>query len=1214
MEKILGLDLGTNSIGWAIVQHNEDSSYTLLDKGVNIFQEGVARDKSGEKPMVTERTAARSSRRHYFRRRLRKIELLKVLVEHKMCPYLSQEELSEWKQTKRYPMNDAFLEWQKTDDITGKNPYRDRFVALTEELDLTKQADRYVIGRALYHISQRRGFLSNRKESTKETDGVVKQAIASLSESMAKSGCEYLGEYFYHLYEEGEKIRKNYTNRVEHYKKEFDAICVKQNLSPELVQQLERAIFYQRPLKSQKNQVGHCTFEKKKSRCPVSHPRFEEFRMWCFINNIKLQTWKDDDYRPLSNNEVDCILPLFVRKSMMKSNSKFDFEEIAKKIAGKGNYCDKSDPADKAYRFNYKMYTSVSGSPVTAGLISVFGNDWLNNICSQYRLSEGKTQDEILNDVWHVLFSFDDDESLKTWAVDNLQLSSDEAEEFVKINIPQGYASLSLNAINKMLPFLRSGYRYDEAVLLANLPAVLGAGKSHLLNEASENISILMADSLVNPIEKKKPVYQCVQEYLRDCLDVESTGIAKLYHPSMIEDYQTVLPQNGIYKLGSPRIPSVKNPMAMRALFRLRILLNELLREGKIDKETLVRIEFARELNDSNMRKAIDRDQREKKAKREKYISHIIEYMGEGYQPSEEEILKYQLWEEQNHKCPYTYSNNEIGLGDFLGPNPKYDIEHTIPRSRGGDNSQMNKTLCDSRFNRDVKKSMLPSELSNHAEILAVIDSFGWQEQIDSIRKRIEKTKTYSATKEEKDRKIQERHYLKMQLDYLQGKLKRFTMTEVPDGFSNRQGVDIGIIGRYARLYLQTVFNRVSTVKGATTAEFRKMWGLQDYYTQKERVNHSHHCIDAITIACIGRNEYDQWAQFMRDEERYRFSSASRPRFPKPWSTFTEDVKALSDSILVPHYTPSNLSKHTKKRLRVRGKLQYGPNGEKLYVQGDTARCSLHEQTFYGAIRQNDEIKYVVRKSLDSLGPKDVDNIVDDVVREKVKRAIAEKGLKKALSETIWMNEELGIPIKKVRVLTPSVTNPIKLKSHRDKSVHEHKRCLHVKNDGNYCMAIYEGNNDKGKVIRSFKLVNNLDAVQYYNGKTGLDSIVPYSDDKDLPLKCILKTGTMVLFYEKSPKELYECGVEELSKRLYKVTIMSLSTKKNGDKCYLFGSITLRHHLEARRASDLKPQNGLWNGNDAYRPLITIYHTQLNAYVEGYDFYIKPSGDIIFKH
>ena len=76
MTKILGIDLGTNSIGWAIVERQE-TEYKLLDKGVNIFQDGVAHDKSGEKPAVAERTNARALRRHYFRRRLRKIETLK---------------------------------------------------------------------------------------------------------------------------------------------------------------------------------------------------------------------------------------------------------------------------------------------------------------------------------------------------------------------------------------------------------------------------------------------------------------------------------------------------------------------------------------------------------------------------------------------------------------------------------------------------------------------------------------------------------------------------------------------------------------------------------------------------------------------------------------------------------------------------------------------------------------------------------------------------------------------------------------------------------------------------------------------------------------------------------------------------------------------------------------------------------------------------------
>ena len=590
MDKVLGLDLGTNSIGWAIVQHNDDLSYTLLEKGANVFQDGVAHDKSGEKPMVAERTAARSSRRHYFRRRLRKIELLKVLVDAGLCPYLSEEDLSEWKHHKTYPMREEFLDWQRTDDLLGKNPYYDRHRCLIESLDMTVVTDRYALGRALYHIAQRRGFLSNRKESTKESDGAVTQGVASLTASIAASGCEYLGEYFYRLYEEGGKIRKTYTSRVEHYKKEFDAICAKQNLEPDLKAKLERAIFYQRPLKSQKGQVGKCTFEKKKARCPISHPAFEEFRMWCFINNIKVKTWQDEDYRVLNQAEVDQILPLFVRKS----KPQFDFEEIAKKIAGKGNYCDKTDRAEKAYRFNYGMYTSVSGSPVTAGLIAVFGDDWRDNICSQYTMSEGKTQNAIINDVWHVMFSYDNDEKLKVWAENKLQLSHDGAEAFVKINVPQGYASLSLNAINKMLPYLRNGYRYDEAVMLANLPAVLKTQDAEVLKEVGENVVIAIEDSASNPLNKKKTASQCVMEYLRDCQNVDSRSLEKLYHPSMIETYQSVLPVNGFYKLGSPRTPAVKNPMAMRALFRLRTLLNELLRDGKIDNDTLVRIEFSR--------------------------------------------------------------------------------------------------------------------------------------------------------------------------------------------------------------------------------------------------------------------------------------------------------------------------------------------------------------------------------------------------------------------------------------------------------------------------------------------------------------------------------------------------------------------------------------------------------------------------------------------
>ena len=184
MAKVLGLDLGTNSLGWALVDESENG-YTLIDKGVDIFQEGVARDNNIEKPAVQDRTNARALRRHHFRRRLRKIELLKVLVRYDLCPPVSEEQLSLWKKKKLYPLNEEFLRWQRTDDNVDRNPYHDRYVALTERLDLGNRTQRWMLGRALYHLAQRRGFLSNRKDAGSEKDdGTVKESIKNLSAEM----------------------------------------------------------------------------------------------------------------------------------------------------------------------------------------------------------------------------------------------------------------------------------------------------------------------------------------------------------------------------------------------------------------------------------------------------------------------------------------------------------------------------------------------------------------------------------------------------------------------------------------------------------------------------------------------------------------------------------------------------------------------------------------------------------------------------------------------------------------------------------------------------------------------------------------------------------------------------------------------------------------------------------------------------------------------
>lgn len=1216
MEKRLGIDMGTNSLGWALVEVT-DEGCLLLDKGVNIFQEGVARDKSSEKPAVQDRTDARALRRHYFRRRLRKIELLRVLVRHDLCPYLSPEQLREWKNKGVYPVTEEFIRWQRTDDNTDKNPYRDRFRALTEELDLGNRADRHTLGRALYHLCQRRGFLSNRKDAGNEAeDGKVKQEINTLSADMSAAGCTYLGEYFYRLYQNKEKIRKHYTSRNEHYLSEFRAVCRKQHLDEELEQALERAIFYQRPLKSQKGTVGKCTYEKGKSRCPMSHPRFEEYRMLQYINNVRVMGPGDAELRPLSWEEVEKIRPLFLRKS----KPHFDFDDIAKKIAGKGNYACKGELLQAPYRFNYAEKATVMGCPVSALFASVFGTDWLKELCSLYTLGAGKSEEQILNDVWHALFEFEDEARLQAWLQEKLQLSADDAKTLAAFRLPQGYASLSLNAVNKILPYLRRGYRYDESVFFANLGKVLPAevyADPTRRREAEQGITAQMDDL---GQEEKARKGERVRDYLRRYWGVGDTRLELLYHPSKDESYPAAhADENGILKLGSPRISAVRNPMAMRALFRLRALLNELLREGKIDRGTKINIEFARELNDANKRKAIARYQREREAENRTYAEEIrrqyAEATGRVIEPSEEDILKYRLWEEQGHRSLYT--GNPIPISDFLGDGRKYDIDHTVPRSREGADAQYNKTLCEEKFNREVKRDKLPSELANHSEILGVVEACGWFERIEGLERRVwgaDRRAKSAPTKSAKDFAIQDRHYWRMHLDYWRGKCEAFTMAEVPEGFRNRQGVDVGIIGKYAKRYLETVFDRVFPVKGAATAAFRKMWGLQEEYTEKERVNHVHHCVDAITIACIGRREYDRWARFNRGEELYRWGEADKPHCEKPWPTFTEDVRAVTEELLVSHHTPDNMPKQSRKKLRVRGKVRRNDNGEELYCQGDTARGALHQETFYGAIRREDEIRYVVRKSLGQLLPADVDKIVDDTVRWKVQEAIDTYGFKLAMDttkHTIWMNEEKGVPIRKVRIFAGKMMSPQPLggKTHRDASLYPYKRPVYVSLGSNYCMALYEGTDAGGKLKRTYEIISSLKAAQYF--KKSADKrdgmLVPQSDGNGYPLRCILKAGTMVLFYESSPEELRYCTRAELAARLYKLTKFSTQQSK-------YGVLVFRHHQEARPVGELQEKGGPWKRGEAYRPLIKMLHTGFQAYVEGYDFDLTVTGEIRFKH
>ncbi|AVM53812.1 CRISPR-associated endonuclease Csn1 [Bacteroides zoogleoformans] len=1221
-QRVLGLDTGTNSLGWAVVDRDENN-YELIRRGDLIFTEGVKIEKGNESSKAAECTAFRAQRRFYFRRRLRKIEVLKVLVVNNLCPFVSDEELHLWHTKKQYPKRDELMLWQRTNDNEQKNPYYYRHICLHRTLDLENIEDRYMLGRALYHLTQRRGFLSNRLDTSSDSneDGTVKSGIGDLNKEMEAAGCEFLGDYFYRLYhEEGNrvKIRNHYTDREAHYLREFNAICEKQHLKSEVVEALRRAIFFQRPLKSQRKGVGKCTFEPKKPRCAMSHPDYEEFRRLSFVNNIQIKTPYDLERRPLNKEERARILPLFYRKG--KSN--FDFEDIAKALSGKNNYCYEKEDLPKEFKFNYRMAQGVSKCKVTAQLRDIFGDDWKQGIAEIYLLTrkkEGvKTLDEMADDVWNVLYSFSSKDKLKEFAMQKLQLDEATAEKFSKIEMPHDFAALSLKAIRNILPFLRQGMIYSHAVLLANIPAIVS--KEVWADEEKQRFIIdNLYDLIINYNPKDREVTGtiewCIKDFLKNNFDL-APGIAdKLYHPSMIETYEDAKRNRfGVLQLGSPMTNAVRNPMAMRSLHMVRKVVNQLLRDKTIDEHTEVHVEYARELNDANRRKAIADYQKDQEKKRVKYRADLIglykEETGKDITPTDDEVLKFQLWEEQDCHCLYT--GQQIGIADFMGSNPQFDIEHTIPRSVGGDSTQMNLTLCENRFNRDVKRAQIPTQLANHEDIMVRIAP--WKEHIDDLSKQIDRMRTNAGIpKDVKDRIIQKRHRLQLERNYWYGKYERFTMTEVPEGFSRRQGMGIGLVSKYAGLFLKSLFHdpqdrnksHVYVVKGTTTAEFRKMWGLQNEYDKKSRVNHSHHCIDAITIACIGKGEYNEMAHYYHDEEASKRGAGQKPQFKKPWPTFTEDVLAIEQELLVVHSTPDNMAKHAKKYVRT-------AKGKHL-AKGDCARGVLHQDTYYGAIERNGEVKYVVRRLLSSFEKiEDLDKIVDETVKQTIKEAVAGKEFKKAINEPIYMNKEKEVRIKKVRCFAPNVTRPMDIRNHRDMSRKDYKQKFHVMNDSNYMMAIYEGI-VKNKVKREFAIIKNMDAAQFFKSsqdRIKYSTIVPEKSVKSgLPLKELLKIGMQVLLYENTPEEINFNNLNDLKKRLYKVVGLSSMLVSSSE----FGVLKLRHHEEARPTKDIKFKNGKYMNDEQYRSGITLLHTQFFALVEGVDFDMNILGEIKLK-
>jgi CRISPR-associated endonuclease Csn1 len=1084
MNRILGIDLGTNSIGLTLREGDEFIWY-----GVYIFRKGVGEGKSGEFSFAAERTKHRSSRRLYNSRRYRKWETLKVLIENDYCP-LPIEKLNDWKHYKKgmgrvYPVDDvAFSVWIKLDfDGDGipdyTSPYKLRKELISEKFDLKIPKNRYKVGRALYHIAQRRGFKSSRKSGANEKTAVYKGS----NETKTIGRNEYenlivengsLGAAFAFLEDQGLRVRNRYTLRSD-YQTEVVKILDCQGISDTNFKgNIQKAIFFQRPLRSQKGLIGKCTLEPNKSRCSISHPKYEEYRAWSFINNIKYRTKSDAQFEPLPLSLKE---KLYNDKFFLKSRD-FEFSQIRKFIKIHGG-------KDWELNYTYKMDDiSVSACPVSARLKSVFGDDWQKFEKSVIRKNK-QGKDELItykiDDVWHILSSFEDEEYFEEFLVTILELNEEQIKELKILfnSFPVGYANLSLKAINSILPFLREGLIYSESVILAKIPEILGNGlfvkdKANILEgirnvikeNREEKTSITIANNLIfkyyaldnivkfgwkdtsyqlvesdlkdietaakehfgektwdvkdkgykqmliqNVTQKYQKFFMShkrehikpphlvkqVKQFIADNFEVNTKNLDRIYHPSQIAIYPKKEEQE--YLL-SPKTAAFKNPMAYKTLYKLRDVINYLIETGKIDEETRIVIEIARELNDSNKRWAIEKHQRDREIENRSFAAAIGELLKEKsfkgladphsdsdvdklriwteqleqfdevkkeissiennkkLSVSEKDIQKYRLWKEQNCRCMYT--GKIISLTDLFDIN-KIDFEHTIPRSKSFDNSLANLTVCYADYNRSIKNNQLPIDLPNYdteshgySAIKPRLEA--WEKRVDELYKQIDfwKMKSKMAMdKPTKDDAIRQRHLRHMEYDYWKNKLDRFTRKEVPTGFVNSQLVDTQIITKYALHYLKTVFDKIDVIKGSITAEFRKIYEIQPKNEIKDRSRHSHHTIDAAVLTLIPSPRKRE--EILKKTYEFEEQNKKRTYHEKPFPSFKYTmIEEIEKNILINNIAEKdNVLAPGKKIVRKRGRIVWLNKEKKIpkVASGDSVRGELHLQTNYGKIK-----------------------------------------------------------------------------------------------------------------------------------------------------------------------------------------------------------------------------------------------------------------------
>lgn len=1097
-------------------------------------------------------------------------------------------------------------------------------------------------------------------------------AIKVKTEQDIERSQKTVGEYIYEtlLGNPTQKIRGKLVKTIERkfYKEEFKKILVKQiELQPHLFTEdlynscieelyprneahqnaiksqdlvyllMDDIIFYQRPLKSQKSNISGCQLEQRTyfktnkvtgdkekvkeavKAIPKSHPLFQEFRIWQWLQNLKIYDKVDTDKGELKDvtkklipNE-DSWLDLF---DFLKSKKELEQRQFIKYFLDKKRI-NKSEKDH--YRWNYVEDKKYPFAETRAEFISrlskINGIDDINSFLDKKTQLGNKDNSPYISRIeqlYHIIYSVTDFNDYRSALGKFAQKHHLNEESFVDsfIKFPpfkSDYGSYSKKALNKLLPLMRRGNYWNEDDISdkvkKRVSEIMERVNGLQLNYDYNAKNLAEALASVSDDDVKKQLVKSFIPFkdknpLQGLNTYQATYLVYGRHSEIgdIQNWKT--PEDIDTYLDNFKQHSLRNPIVEQVVTEtLRVVRDIWKYHGKSQPNFFneIHVELGREMkNPVGKREQISKRNTENENTNQRIREVLKDLMNDSsikadvrdYSPSQQDLLKiyeegiyqnpktdysivgedeitkirrsnsptpkeiqrYRLWLEQGYISPYT--GRPIMLSELF--TEKYQIEHIMPQSRYFDNSLSNKVICESVIN--------PKPYKGEQTGYEFIKNMGGQivpKSLTNDEFKILKLSEYEAHVNE---------YFKNNRQ----KLKNLLSKDIPDGFINRQLNDSRYISKLVKALLSNIVRdedeqeatskNLIPVTGAVTSKLKNDWGLNDKWNEiilprferlnaltqtndftatntngntiptvpddllkgfsKKRIDHRHHALDALVVACSTRNHSHYLSALNAEKNNYGLRDKLLIKneqgdytktFQMPWQGFaTEGKNQLEKTVVSFKQNLRVINKANNKFWSYKdenGNLNLDKNGKPIkklrkQTKGDNwaVRQPLHEETISGIVnlswvkKENGKNTYATRKSLNkTFNLKKIEKITDTGIQKILVNYLTQEKFKEIDKKgEVNFNSELAFSQEGLEDLNANI------KQFNDGKTHKpiYKVRLFEKGSGRFALGL-KGINPKkyaqGSPNLYFNIYENEDG-QYYE-TVPLDQVIVHQKD-----------------------------------------------------------------------------------------------------------------------